>query len=153
MIARLIATWFYSGYFPKGPGTAGSVVAIAMAWAIHEATGIGGVAFALLAVLLSIPGVWAADVIAKTSGKEDPQIVVVDEVIGQWVTLAGAATLGTWKPWLIALVLFRIFDMTKPWPIRKLEELHGGLGIVADDVLAGVYAAVVLFAAGRYHLY
>ncbi|MBZ5605397.1 MAG: phosphatidylglycerophosphatase A [Acidobacteriia bacterium] len=152
MIARLIATWFYSGYAPKAPGTAGSIAAIAIAWIIHQYTGLSGVAFGYIAALLSIPGVWAADAMARESGLEDPQIVVVDEVIGQWVTLAGAAALN-WKSWLIALALFRVFDMWKPWPIRKLEKLPGGVGIVADDVLAGVYGAVVLFAAGWFHLY
>ena len=149
MIARLIATWFYCGYFPKAPGTAGSAAAIAVAWALHLVFGFSGVTFAFLGVLLAVPGVWAADVIAREKQMEDPQIVVVDEVVGQWVTLAGAAALN-WKTWLVALALFRIFDMWKPWPIRRLEKLPGGVGIVADDALAGVYGAVVLFAVGRW---
>ena len=152
MIAHLIATWFLCGYAPVGPGTAGSIAAIALAWIIHRLTGISGTTFAFLAVLLALPGIWAAEIEARRSGNKDPQIVVVDEVIGQWVTLAGAVALN-WKSWLIALVLFRIFDMWKPWPIRRLEKLPGGVGIVADDVLAGMYAAVILFAAGWYHLY
>lgn len=151
-IATLIATWFGCGYWPKGPGTAGSVAAIAIAWVLHQVTGISGPSFAYLAALLAIPGIWAADVMARTSGKEDPQIVVVDEVVGQWVTLAGAMALN-WKSWLLALLLFRIFDMWKPYPIRKLESLPGGYGIVADDVLAGVYGALVLFAASWVRVY
>ncbi len=152
MIARLIATWFYAGYVPKGPGTAGSVAAIAIAWAVHQLTALPGAAFGFFSALLAFPGVWSAGVVARAMKTEDPQIVVVDEVIGQWVTLAGAAELN-WKSWLLALVLFRIFDMWKPWPIRRLESLPGGIGIVADDALAGIYAAVVLFAAGWFHLY
>lgn len=152
MIARLIATWFGCGYAPKAPGTAGSIAAIAIAWLIHRFTGLPGTAFAFFAALLTIPGVWASDVLARRSGNKDPQIVVVDEVIGQWVALAGAAALN-WKSWLIALALFRLFDMWKPWPIRNLEKFPGGIGIVADDILAGIYAAALLFAAGWYHLY
>jgi len=152
LIARLIATWFGCGYAPKAPGTAGSIAAIAIAWLIHRFTGLPGTAFAFFAALLTIPGVWASDVLARRSGNKDPQIVVVDEVIGQWVALAGAAALN-WKSWLIALALFRLFDMWKPWPIRNLEKFPGGIGIVADDILAGIYAAALLFAAGWYHLY
>lgn len=152
MIARLIATWFYCGYAPAGPGTAGSIAAIAIAWGIHFLTGWPGTAFGFFAALLAIPAVWAADVVARRNGNKDPQIVVVDEVVGQWVTLAGAAALN-WKSWLIALALFRLFDVWKPPPIRRLEKLPGGIGIVADDVLAGIYAAIVLFAAGWFHLY
>src|SRR5579872_6131430 len=110
LIARLIATWFGCGYSPVGPGTAGSIAAIAIAWAVHYFTGLPGTAFGFFAALLAIPGVWAADVVARKSGNKDPQIVVVDEVVGQWVTLAGAAALN-WKSWLIALALFRLFDI------------------------------------------
>jgi phosphatidylglycerophosphatase A len=152
LIAKLIATWFYCGYTPVGPGTAGSIAAIVIAWVVHYYTGLPGTAFGFFAALLVIPGVWAADVVARQSGTEDPQIVVVDEVVGQWVTLAGATQLN-WKSWLIALALFRLFDIWKPPPIRRLEKLPGGIGIVADDALAGVYGAVVLFAAGWFHLY
>ena len=125
-------------------------------------------AIAGLGLLLAVPGIWAAGVTAKTSGKKDPQIVVVDEVVGQWITLAGAMSLSwggaitfnwpaagglNWKFWLLALVLFRVFDVWKPPPVRQLERLPGGLGIVADDAMAGVYAALILFGAGRVHLY
>ena len=86
--------------------------------------------------------------------------MVVDEVVGQWITLAGAVTLMSWngsalnwKIWLWALALFRLFDVWKPPPVRQLERLPGGLGIVADDAMAGVYAALFLFVAGRLHLY
>ncbi len=152
MIAHVIATWFFVGYFPAGPGTAGSIAAIILAWLIERITGLPGAAFGFFGALLALPGVWSAGEVAKQRENKDPQIVVVDEVIGQWVTLAGAAAFN-WKSWLLALVLFRIFDMTKPFPIRRLEKLPGGIGIVADDVLAGMYAAVLLFAAGQFHLY
>lgn len=152
MIAKLIGTWFYCGYVPLAPGTVASAAAIAIAWVVHNYTGLPGTAFGFFAAILAIPAVWAAGVVANQVGKKDPNLVVVDEVVGQWVTLAGAVQLN-WKSWLIALVLFRVLDVWKPPPIRRLEELPGGLGIVADDALAGVYGAVALFAAGWFHLY
>jgi phosphatidylglycerophosphatase A len=78
--------------------------------------------------------------------------VVVDEVIGQWITLAGAATFN-WKSWLAAFVLFRLLDMWKPAPARQLESLSGGWGIVADDVMAGLYGALAIFVLDRFHLF
>jgi phosphatidylglycerophosphatase A len=151
-LARLIATWFGSGYAPKAPGTAGSLAAVVIAWLLYTYASIPAIAFAVFAVLLAIPGIWAADVVARDLGKEDPQIVVVDEVVGQWMTLAGATTLN-WKSWLLAFALFRLFDIWKPPPVRQLERLPGGLGIIADDAMAGVYGALVLFAAGWFNLY
>ena len=151
-LARVIATWFGSGYAPKAPGTAGSLAAVVIAWALHVYAGVPAVAFAAFAVLIAIPGIWAAGVVARDSGKEDPQIVVVDEVVGQWMTLAGATSLN-WKSWLLAFALFRLFDIWKPPPVRQLEALPGGLGIIADDAMAGVYGALVLFAAGWFNLY
>jgi phosphatidylglycerophosphatase A len=151
-VARLVATWFGCGYAPKGPGTAGSLAALMIAWLLHQYAGVPAMGFAWMAVLLAIPGIWAANVVAREGGKKDPQVVVVDEVVGQWMTLAGATGLN-WKSWLLALVLFRAFDIWKPPPVRQLERLPGGLGIVADDVMAGVYGALVLFAAGWFNLY
>ena len=151
-LARIIATWFGCGYVPKAPGTAGSLAALAMAWVLHHYTGLQLGAFALLATLLIPFAVWAAHVTSQVTGLKDPQIVVVDEVVGQWIALAGAFTLN-WKSWLAAFVLFRLFDVWKPFPIRRLERLPGGVGIVADDVMAGFYGALVLFAAGWFNLY
>ena len=82
---------------------------------------------------------------------KDPGMVVIDEVIGQWLTLAGVTTFN-WKTWLAAFLLFRAFDIWKPPPVRQLEGLPGGLGINADDAMAGVYAALVLSAAGWFNL-
>ena len=93
---------------------------------------------------MTAPAIWAAGVTARQVGKEDPGIVVIDEVLGQWLT-ASVIVHQTWQSYVLAFALFRIFDITKPWPIRKLEKLHGGLGIVADDLLAGVYGAVVMW--------
>lgn len=151
-LARLIAVWFGCGYAPKAPGTAGSLAALAIAWALHTYAGVTAMGMGWLAILLALPGIWASDVVARAGGGKDPQIVVVDEVVGQWITLAGATALN-WKSWLLAFVLFRLFDIWKPPPVRQLERLPGGLGIIADDAMAGVYGALVLFAAGWFNLY
>lgn len=151
-LARIISTWFYCGLVPVAPGTVGSVAAILIAWTLNTYCAVSPLEIAALGVLVAIPGIWAAGVTATSSGNKDPQIVVVDEVAGQWITLAGATSVN-WKMWLLALALFRLFDIWKPPPIRQLERLPGGLGIVADDALAGIYAAVILFAAGRLSLY
>ena len=150
--ARWLAVWFGCGYAPKGPGTAGSAAALLIAILLHLAWPLPPFFFGILAAPLLIPGIWAAGVVARETGGKDPQVVVVDEVIGQWTALAGAATLN-WKSWLAAFLLFRLFDVWKPFPIRKLESLPGGTGIVMDDVMAGIYAALVLFTAGWFNLY
>jgi phosphatidylglycerophosphatase A len=146
------ATWFGSGYAPGAPGTAGSLAALLIAIGLRYWLGISAVWIGVLGILLIAPGIWAAGVVAKEIGRTDPQIVVIDEVVGQWITIAGASTLN-WKSWLGAFALFRVLDMWKPWPARQLESLHGGTGIVADDVMAGIYGALVLFAAGCLNLY
>ena len=154
--ARLLATWFYCGYAPKAPGTAGSLAAVGIAWLLHEYSGVPAWGFAILALALLGPAIWAADVTARESGLKDPQIVVVDEVVGQWIAIGGAAfgKVGmNWKAWCAAFVLFRAFDIWKPPPVRQLERIPGGAGIVLDDVMAGVYAALVLSAAGWFNLY
>ena len=148
----VVATWFGCGYAAKGPGTVGSLAALAIAWLLHTYAGLSSTGLAWIGLLLAIPGTWAADVVARDSGRKDPQIVVVDEVVGQFMTLAGATVLN-WKSWLLALALFRLFDIWKPPPVRRLEHLPGGLGIVADDAMAGIYGALVLFAAGWFNLY
>ncbi len=151
-LPRLLATWFGCGYAPKGPGTAGSLAAVVIAWLLHEYAAVGPWGFAILALALTGPAIWAADRTARETGLKDPQIVVVDEVVGQWITLAGAAHLN-WRSWLAAFALFRAFDIWKPAPVRQLERAPGGAGIVLDDMMAGVYAALVLAAAGWFNLY
>jgi phosphatidylglycerophosphatase A len=144
--ARLLGTFFYLGYVPQGPGTAGSLGALAVAWALHAYLGISGVCLAFFGVVLIAPAIWAAGRMAKDTGSKDPQIVVIDEVVGQWIALAGASTLD-WKTWLGAFLLFRAFDIWKPPPVRQLERIPGGAGIVLDDAMAGIYAALVLYCA------
>ena len=98
-----------------------------------------------------LPAVWSASVNAESLKLKDPQIVVIDEVLGQWVALAGAQTL-TPAMYVAAFALFRVFDIWKPWPVRQFEARPSGWGINADDLMAGVYAALILFVAGYFHL-
>ena len=143
-LARILGTWFGCGYAPKGPGTAGSLGALIVAWPLRNEP---AWFFAALALILLGPAIWSAASVARQTGKSDPQIVVIDEVIGQWIALAGAQFYSL-QAWIVAFFLFRLFDIWKPWPIRRLERLHGGTGIVLDDVMAGIYAALVLYLAG-----
>lgn len=151
-LARLFATGFYVGYIKKGPGTAGSLLALAIAWVLHDSAGFTGGTLCWLGLLGLAPARWAAGRVAAESELKDPQFVVIDEIVGQWIAFAGASRLN-WKSWIAGFVLFRLFDIWKPPPVRQIEKLPGGTGIVLDDAMAGVYAAVVLFAAGWFDLY
>lgn len=133
-IALAIATAFGAGYLPKAPGTAGALVGVA-AFAV-------GAPPLFAALLLFLPGVWASTVTARLSRKKDPQIVVIDEVLGQWVTLIGASV--TPLSLTAGFLLFRIFDIVKPWPVRRCEKAPDGWGIVLDDIMAGVYGFLAM---------
>lgn len=141
-LAELIATWFGSGYLPKAPGTWGSLAALPFAWGI---LGFFPNPFFLLvasAVLLPI-GVWASGLHSKTLGTHDAGEIVVDEVVGQWIVLAVAPY--SLMGWLVAFVLFRLFDVLKPWPISWIDKrVSGGWGIMLDDVAAGIFAALTV---------
>ncbi len=151
-VAILLATWFGCGYFPVGPGTVGALAAIAIAALIHGYWSAGRLTLLIVTLVLLAPAIWASTETARAYGRKDPGLVVVDEVLGQWVTLLGATTL-TSKSFVIGFVLFRIFDIWKPWPVRKFESLPEGVGIVADDLAAGVYAALILYIGGTLRIY
>ncbi len=151
-LAVPLATWWGCGYFPWGPGTAGSLAALAVAVVLHFQLGAGRLTFLALVLVLLVPAIWASTQTARLSAKEDPGIVVVDEVLGQWVTLLGATALNA-KSFLAAFLLFRILDIWKPWPVRNLEKLPEGTGIVADDLGAGIYGALILYIGGSFGLY
>src|SRR6202162_710063 len=165
-ISLLLATWFGLGYLPKAPGTWGSIGAMAlallMAWANaknHSATsaslassnfwttgllpGSGEVA---ITVMVAVIGVIVAGRAARYAQIEDPQWVVIDEVSGQLLTYYLFFWLLplNWKSWLLGFILFRPSARWKPFPARQLEHLPGGWGIMADDWMAGIYAALVL---------
>jgi phosphatidylglycerophosphatase A len=147
-LARLLATWFGCGWSPFAPGTVGAAAAVA----ISAAFGWGLAPNLIAGVIASVAGIWASTVEARMSGRKDPGHIVIDEVAGQWITLAGATALN-WKSWLLGFLLFRLFDIWKPAPVRQLERLPEGTGIMADDLMAGVYGAVVLYLAGSLNLY
>ena len=151
-VAILLSTWFGCGLAPKAPGTVGSLSAALIGVVLHEYAGFQWCHYLILAAAMLLPAVWSADLTARALGKKDPQIVVIDEVLGQWIAFAGAREF-TPATYVAAFALFRVFDIWKPWPVRQLESLPGGWGINADDQMAGVYAALVLFAAGWFNLY
>jgi len=151
-LAVWVATWFGCGYFPVGPGTVGSLAAIAIAALLHIYLGAGRATLLIVTLALLLPAIWASTQTARLMNREDPGAVIVDEVLGQWVTLLGATAL-VWKSFLAAFVLFRVFDIWKPWPVRNLEKLPGGVGIVADDLAAGLYGALILYIGGALKLY
>ena len=146
-VAKLIATWFGLGLIPVAPGTWGSLGGLAVAWVLVQYAGWPPWSLGLLAIILTAPGIWAAEHTATAAGKKDPGIVVVDEVLGQWLTLAAMSAAAPRAQWILGFALFRLFDIWKPFPVRKLESLPGGTGIVADDLGAGIYGALVLLVA------
>jgi len=143
-IRILLATWFGSGYFTKAPGTIGSLMALPFGALIADQFGMIGLMIATAA--LTVVGVWAANGYIEQSGEKDPSPVVIDEVAGMWLALMPIAMTQTWQGVLVAFILFRIFDILKPWPISWADKsVPGGLGVMLDDIIAGVAAAVCLF--------
>ena len=150
--APVLATWFGCGYFPWGPGTVGSLAAIAIAALLHFYFAAGRVTLLILILAMLVPAIWASTQTARLLKVEDPGVVVIDEVLGQWVTLLGSPML-MWRTFLAAFLLFRLFDIWKPWPVRNLEKLPEGIGIVSDDIAAGLYGALILYIGGALKLY
>lgn len=155
MMIRLIATFGYVGLLRPAPGTWGALAALPFAWAIHSLSGPIGLALATIGLFAA--GLWAIEQEILDSGEEDPAEIVVDEVIGQWIALlpvsVGAAGAGVpfgalWPGILTAFLAFRLFDIWKPWLIRRVERRGDALGVLLDDALAGVAAAltVIVFA-------
>lgn len=148
-MSHLIATVFYVGHMRPAPGTWGSLAALPFAWAIHVLFGPFGLTVATIAVFLLG---WEATR-RETDGKDDhdPSEIVVDEVVGQWIALlpvsfgavaAGAQFHQLWPGILCAFILFRLFDITKPWLVGWADRRGDALGVMLDDVIAGVFAAV-----------
>jgi len=142
--ATLVATFFGAGRLRPGPGTWGSLAAILLWWllASHLPDSLHVPVILALIVASTAIGIPAATLEARGCGKKDPSHVVIDEVAGQLVTLIACPIL--WKPLLAGFILFRAFDIVKPPPIRSLEKLPEGTGIVVDDLGAGVYGLIVL---------
>lgn len=135
-LARFIATGAYAGYVPYAPGTVGTLVALPLAWVL------GGLAEANLAAYWSVLGlivavsVWAAGVLARELGQHDPGVIVIDEVAGYLLAVALLPT--TVTVLVVAFFVFRLLDILKPPPAAQAEALPGGLGVVADDLVAGL---------------
>jgi phosphatidylglycerophosphatase A len=150
--AWVVATFFGAGLLKPGPGTYGSVAAVLLWYGAAHFSGAGmvglAVGTAIAALAATLIGIPAATIAARESGRKDPGFVVIDEVAGQWIALI--AVRPDWGHAVLGLVLFRLFDIWKPWPIRRLEMLPEGMGIMLDDVAAGVLALVVGLVLGRW---
>lgn len=146
-IAIIIATFFYVGRIPLAPGTWGTVAAIPLYYLI-SISGIPYYFYILLTLIFILVSVWAAGVTEKVYRMTDPGFIVADEVCGYLVTMILVPP--TVKNIILGFVLFRIFDIIKPPPSRQMERLQGGWGVVMDDVLAGVYACIILHVLTRF---
>lgn len=157
---RALTTFFYVGKLRPAPGTWGSAAAVAVALLLH---GLGG--FALLAaatVLVTLVGFWSIARDLETRVEKDPSEIVIDEVAGQWLamlapslgfTMAGLDSWNfPWPGWVAAFVLFRLFDIWKPWLVGWADRKGGAMGVMLDDLIAGVFAGIgVIILAGLYH--
>lgn len=155
-VSLAIATFGGVGYIPLVPATWGSLVTAAFYFLFQYATdkfatsptsvGIGsGITMAVFIGFLFLIGTWAASHVTKTTGKKDPRIIVIDEVVGQLVTFLFLPAKIGWLFFVIGFFVFRFFDIWKPFPAKQLEKLPSGFGVMADDVMAGIYSALVLW--------
>lgn len=142
-VATWLATWFGCGFFPKAPGTAGTIGALPLYFLVAPW---GPLAVLAAALLVTLAGIWASERVVRRLALHDPQIICIDEVAGVLITLAAAPR--TWPGIVTAVILFRLLDVWKPWPARAAErKLPGGLGVVLDDVFAGAWGAVAILVA------
>lgn len=141
LIWKTIVTGFGIGYCPWAPGTAGSLAALLIAWFIAVMTPAPSVILLALILIFTAAGIAGVNRLEKQWGK-DPQKVVIDEYAGMWTSLLFTGF--SWKTMLIAFILFRFFDISKVAGIRKTEQLPGGAGVMADDLLAGIYSNIVV---------
>jgi len=140
MIASAISTVFGVGYARFAPGTVASLVALPFAWLILWK--LGPATLAVAAMCAYALGIWTTGVHASRVGKEDPSECVIDEVAGQWLACAAAPV--SLSGFALAFVLFRVFDISKLWPVSLGERLPGGWGIMTDDVIAGLISAAII---------
>ena len=152
---RLVISWFGAGYLRPAPGTWGSAAALPFAWLTHWAAGFPGLALATVAVFFI--GWRATHIHMARTGREDPPEVVVDEVVGQWIALWPLSfSLWMfdiepwifWSGWISAFLLFRLFDACKIGPVAWADRRPDALGVMLDDVFAGIFAAVGILALG-----
>lgn len=137
---HFLSLGFGSGLAPKAPGTFGTLAAVPLYWLLSAAT---LPVYLAVVIALTVLGVWLCDHTARALGVHDHPAIVWDEVAGYLITMIAAPA--GWQWLLLGFVLFRLFDILKPWPIRWIDrQVHGGLGIMLDDVLAGAMAWLVL---------
>ena len=139
--AALFGTWFGAGLLPVAPGTWGSLAALPFAWAMMR-TG-GPLLLLVAAALATALGWWATARYLEATDVKDPGEVVIDEVAAQWLTLT-IADPAVWWQWALGFALFRLFDITKPWPANVIDRGRGAFAVMADDTVAALYALVVL---------
>lgn len=148
-MSRAIATVFGVGLLRPAPGTWGSLAALPLAWAVHTLLGFWGLAVGT--VVVSMVGWWATQAATAGSADHDPSEIVIDEVAGQWLALwpvsLGAwmnavPVLALWPGWIAAFVLFRLFDIWKPGPVGWADRRHDAAGVMLDDLVAGLLAAL-----------
>ena len=158
-VTHLIATFFCVGHLRPAPGTWGSAAAIPVAWALHV---IGGPWLLLAGIVLAFAsGWWATQLETKGKQDHDPSEIVIDEVVGQWTALlptligashAGVGAFALWPGWVAAFLAFRFFDILKPGPVGWADRRAGPMGVMLDDLIAGVFAALVTaLLAGLWH--
>lgn len=139
--AVIWSCWFWTGLIPKAPGTMGSLAALPFAYGLN--LWFGGDVLIIATLFVFLTGWWSTAVYVKATGRQDPGEVVVDEVAGQWIPLLIAGTNPVY--FVIGFALFRLFDILKPWPIGWLDKkVKGAFGVMIDDILAGIFALVVL---------
>ena len=140
LLSKIVSSFFGVGYFPVAPGTLTSLLVILaykfyifrLGWFLHL----------LILFLLFFVGVYTSTKIEKESRKKDPRKIVIDEACGQLLVLFRMSDV--WLPLIIGFILFRIFDIAKPYPIKKVEDLPSGWGIMMDDMVAAIYAGVIV---------
>ena len=146
--SSLLATWFGAGLLPWAPGTWGSLAALPFGWLLFWLSGPLGL-LAAIVVVFGV-GLWAARGYEQVAAIKDPGAIVIDEVAGQWLALIPAGLFSgslTLPGVLLAFLLFRVFDVAKPWPVSWADRhLKGAFGIMADDIIAGLYAAAAVYA-------
>jgi len=134
------------GYLPLAPGTFGSLVGVGIFWLLVRANAANPLVIIVAILAVTFAGIWAGSRVEQVSGRKDPGKVVVDEVAGQMIALFPLTLLARWSTGAVILsfILFRFFDIVKPYPANRLQDLDGGMGIMFDDLVAGVYGAVVV---------
>jgi len=139
-LASTISTLFGIGYAPTAPGTVASLAALPLAWILSW---IGGPWWlGIAAVAASAIGIWACHIHVRETGKTDPSECVIDELAGQWIACLAAPL--SLPGYAVAFAAFRLFDIAKPWPISAAERAPGGWGVMVDDIVAGIFAGLIV---------